>query len=53
MRHPTQMERFESNWFMQMPQHCRLHNKQSLIDRMRWFICRFLQNWQNFAVKIV
>jgi hypothetical protein len=35
MRHPMQMERFESNGFMQMPQHCRLRNKQSLGDRMR------------------
>jgi hypothetical protein len=35
MRHPTQMERFEFNGFMQMPQHFRLRNKQSLSDRMR------------------
>jgi hypothetical protein len=35
MRHPTQMERFESNKFVQMPQHCRLRNMQSLSDRMR------------------
>jgi hypothetical protein len=35
MRHPTQMERFESNGFMQMQQHYRLRNKQSLSDRMR------------------
>jgi hypothetical protein len=27
MRHPAQMERFESNGFMQIPQHCRLRNK--------------------------
>jgi hypothetical protein len=36
-----------------MPQYCRLHNKQSLSDRMRWFQWRFLQNCQTFAVKIV
>jgi hypothetical protein len=35
MRHPTQMERFESNGFVQMPQHCQPRNKQSLSDRMR------------------
>jgi hypothetical protein len=35
MRHPMQMERFEFNGFMQMQQHCRLRNKQSLSDRMR------------------
>jgi alpha-N-acetylglucosamine transferase len=35
MWHATQMERFESNEFVQMPQHCRLRNMQSLSDRMR------------------
>jgi hypothetical protein len=35
MRHPRQMGRFEFNGFMQMPQHYRLRNKQSLSDRMR------------------
>jgi hypothetical protein len=35
MRHPMQMERFESNGFMQIQQHCRLRNKKSLSDRMR------------------
>jgi hypothetical protein len=34
MRRTTQMERFESNGFMQMPQYCRLRNKKSLSDRM-------------------
>jgi hypothetical protein len=27
MQHPMQMERFESNVFVQMQQHCRLRNK--------------------------
>jgi hypothetical protein len=35
MRHPMQMEHFESSRFMQMLQHCRLRNNQSLSDRMR------------------
>jgi hypothetical protein len=35
MRHPTQMERFESNGFMKIPQYCRLRNKQSFSSRMR------------------
>jgi hypothetical protein len=35
MRHAPQMERFEPDGFTQMPQHCRLRNKQSLNDRMK------------------
>jgi hypothetical protein len=35
MQHPMQMERFESNGFVKMPQHCGMHNKQSLSDRMK------------------
>jgi hypothetical protein len=53
VRHPTQMEQFEFNVFMQMPQHCWFYNIQSLSYRTGCFKWRFVQNRQNFGIKIV